>query len=464
MPGSPTFFADVPADTAIPVQCVDQGNLKRALAGLSQPERRFAQAQGFTAKSGTLALLSDPSGALGRVLFGLGKAASPARTPLLPGRLARQLPAGNYRLEGDLDDPRLAALAFVLGGYRFDAYRKANGASPMLAPSDDLDVKSLTAIAAGLYLARDLINTPANDLGPAELADAATALASEFGAAVKITEGDDLARGFPLIHAVGDSSERRPRLIDLTWGEAGAPKVTLVGKGVVFDTGGLDIKSASAMALMKKDMGGGAAVLGLARMIMASGLPVRLRVLVPAVENAISSRAFRPGDVLSSRKGLTVEIGNTDAEGRLVLADALALADEDEPDTLICMATLTGAARVALGPDIAPFFTGDDDLAGQISQAATAEADPVWRLPLWPAYDAWLASPVADVNHIANNGFAGSIVAALFLNRFVEKTQRFVHFDIFGWVPEARPAAPKGGEAQAIRALFHALTERYLTD
>ena len=464
MPGSPTFFADVPADTAIAVQCVDQSNLEVALAGLSEPERRFAAAQDFTAKSGSLALLSDPSGALGRVLFGLGKAASPARTPLLPGRLARSLPAGNYRLEGDLDDARLAALAFVLGGYRFDAYRKANGASPMLAPSRDLDVKSLTAIAAGLYLARDLINTPANDLGPAELADAATALADEFGAAVKITDGDDLARGFPLIHAVGDSSERRPRLIDLTWGQAGAPKVTLVGKGVVFDTGGLDIKPASAMALMKKDMGGAAAVLGLARMIMASGLPVRLRVLVPAVENAISGRAFRPGDVLSSRKGLTVEIGNTDAEGRLVLADALTLADEEEPDTLICMATLTGAARVALGPDIAPFCTGDDEFAGEIGLAAAAEADPAWRLPLWPAYDAWLSSPVADVNHIANNGFAGSIVAALFLNRFVEKTTRFAHFDIFGWAPEARPASPKGGEAQAIRALFHALTKRYLTD
>jgi leucyl aminopeptidase len=464
MPASPTFFADAPTDTAIPVQCIDQGSLESALAGLAEPERRFAKAQDFAAKSGSLALLSDPSGALGRVLFGLGETGSPARTPLLPGALARSLPAGNYRLEGDLDDQRLAALAFVLGGYRFDAYRKANGASPMLALSNNLDVNELTAIAAGLYLARDLINTPANDLGPAELADAATSLASDFGAAVKITEGDDLARGFPLIHAVGKASERRPRLIDLTWGEAGARQITLVGKGVVFDTGGLDIKPASAMALMKKDMGGGAAVLGLARMIMASGLPVRLRVLVPAVENAISGRAFRPGDVLPSRKGLTVEIGNTDAEGRLVLADALTLADEDEPDTLICMATLTGAARVALGPDIAPFYTGDDDLAHQIAQASSIEADPVWRLPLWPAYDAWLSSPVADVNHIASNGFAGSIVAALFLNRFVEKTARFAHFDIFGWAPEARPAAPKGGEAQAIRALFHALTEHYSTD
>ena len=464
MPASPTFFTDVSADTAIPVQCVDQDNLERALAGLSEPERRFAQAQDFTAKSAALALLSGPSGALARVLFGLGEAASPARTPLLPGRLARDLPAGAYRLEGDIGDPRLAALAFVLGGYRFDAYRKGNGNSPLLAPPDNLDIDALTAIASGIFLARDLINTPANDLGPVELAEASAALAGEFGAAVSITDGDDLARRFPLIHAVGDGSDRRPRLIDLTWGDAGAPKVTLVGKGVVFDTGGLDIKPASAMALMKKDMGGGAAVLGLARMIMATGLPVRLRVLVPAVENAISGRAFRPGDVLSSRKGLSVEIGNTDAEGRLVLADALTLADEDEPDTLICMATLTGAARVALGPDIAPFYTGDDDFARQIDQASAAEADPVWRLPLWPAYDAWLSSPVADVNHIANNGFAGSIVAALFLNRFVEKTARFAHFDIFGWVPEARPAAPKGGEAQAIRALFHALTERYWTD
>ncbi|HSG94452.1 MAG TPA: leucyl aminopeptidase family protein, partial [Afifellaceae bacterium] len=317
MPRSPTFFADVPAATAIPVSCVDQDKLEAALAGLSEPERRFAEAQDFTAKSGTFVLLSDPSGALGRVLFGLGEAASPARTPLLPGRLARSLPAGNYRLEGDLDDPRLAALAFVLGGYRFDAYRKDNGKSPMLAPSGDLDVELLAAIAGGLYLARDLINTPANDLGPAELADAAAGLAAEFGGTISITDRDDLARDFPLIHAVGDGSERRPRLIDLTWGEVAAPKITLVGKGVVFDTGGLDIKPASAMALMKKDMGGAAAVLGLARMIMASGLPVRLRVLVPAVENAISGRAFRPGDVLSSRKGLTVEIGNTDAEGRL---------------------------------------------------------------------------------------------------------------------------------------------------
>ncbi len=464
MPASPTFFADVPADTAIPVHCVDQSNLEAALAGLSEPERRFAQAQDFKAKSGSLVLLPGPSGALGRALYGLGEVSSPARTPLLPGGLARSLPAGAYRLEGDLDDPRLAALAFVLGGYRFDAYRKGNGQSPMLAPPAGLDAVSLNTIAAGVCLARDLINTPANDLGPAELADAAAALAGEFDGAVSITEGDDLERGFPLIHAVGEGSDRRPRLIDLTWGEAGARQITLVGKGVVFDTGGLDIKPTSGMALMKKDMGGGAAVLGLARMIMASGLTVRLRVLVPAVENAISGRAFRPGDILSSRKGLTVEIGNTDAEGRLVLADALALADEDEPDTLICMATLTGAARVALGPDIVPFYTGDDDLAVQISQAAAAEADPLWRLPLWPAYDAWLSSPVADINHIANNGFAGSIVAALFLNRFVEKTARFAHFDIFGWVPEARPAAPKGGEAQAIRALFHALTERYSID
>ncbi len=461
---SPTFFAETPADAAIPVRCIDPDRLKTALAELPETERRFARAQDFTAKAGSLVLLPDPSGALGGVLFGLGDAASRERSPLLPGRLARTLPSGTYRLTGDLDDRRLAVLAFVLGGYRFNAYRKADGASPMLAPPDDVDVAELSTIAAGLFLARDLINTPSNDLGPSELADAATALAAEFGAAVTVTQGDDLAREFPLIHAVGDGSDRQPRLIDLTWGASDAPKVTLVGKGVVFDTGGLDLKPASAMALMKKDMGGAAAVLGLARMIMASGLSVRLRMLVPAVENAISGRAFRPGDILTSRKGLRVEIGNTDAEGRLVLADALSLADEEQPDTLICMATLTGAARVALGPDIAPFYTGDDDLAGQIGQAAAAEADPVWRQPLWPAYDAWLSSPVADLNHIANNGFAGSIVAALFLNRFVEKTGRFAHFDIYGWVPEARPAAPKGGDAQAVRALFRVLTERYGTD
>jgi leucyl aminopeptidase len=279
---------------------------------------------------------------------------------------------------------------------------------------------------------------------------------------VEVTVGDDLlAQNFPMIHAVGRASTDAPRLIDMRWGPEDAPKVTLVGKGVCFDTGGLDIKPSSGMLLMKKDMGGAANVLGLADMVMAAGLPVRLRVLVPAVENAIAGNAFRPGDVLKSRKGLTVEIGNTDAEGRLVLADALALADEEAPDLMIDMATLTGAARVAVGPDIAPFYTRDDALAARIAAAGAEAADPVWRMPLWAPYAEKLASKIADMNNVTTDGFAGSITAALFLQRFVEKAAAWVHFDIFAWNPAARLHAPVGGEAQAIRALERLLAERH---
>jgi leucyl aminopeptidase len=277
-----------------------------------------------------------------------------------------------------------------------------------------------------------------------------------------VISGDDLLDGnFPMIHAVGRASRAAPRLIDLSWGDAEAPKVTLVGKGVCFDTGGLDIKPSTGMLLMKKDMGGAANVLGLASMIMAAGRRVRLRVLVPAVENAISGNAFRPGDVLKSRKGPTVEIGNTDAEGRLVLADALALADEEQPQLLVDMATLTGAARVALGPDLPPYYTGDDRLAAEIDAAAATEEDPVWRMPLWRPYDSKLSSKIADLNNVAGDAFAGSIMAALFLKRFVERTTAWVHFDIFGWNPADRPYGPAGGEAQAIRALERVVAERF---
>jgi leucyl aminopeptidase len=317
-----------------------------------------------------------------------------------------------------------------------------------------VDAAAISRIRDGVFLARDLINTPANDLSPHDLARAAGALAARFGASHAVLDGDALARGFPMIHAVGAGSDRPPCLIDMRWGSESDPKITLVGKGVVFDTGGLDIKPSSGMALMKKDMGGAANVLGLASMIMEAGLRVRLRVLIPAAENAISGRAFRPGDILTSRKGLTVEIGNTDAEGRLVLADALALADEEAPDLLVSMATLTGAARTALGPDLPPFYTENDDLAHRLDAAAAVTRDPLWRMPLWKPYDAWLASKVADLNHIAGNNFAGSIVAALFLRRFVSYAKAFVHFDIYAWNPSARPTGPEGGEAQGIRALF----------
>ena len=268
-------------------------------------------------------------------------------------------------------------------------------------------------------------------------------------------------RGFPLVHAVGMGSDRPPCLIDMRWGAESDPKVTLVGKGIVFDTGGLDIKPAAGMLTMKKDMGGAANVLGLASMIMAAGLKVRLRVVIPAAENSIGGRAFRPGDILKSRKGLTVEIGNTDAEGRLVLADALAFADEEAPELLIAMATLTGAALVALGPDLPPFYTDDPAFAAALEAAATAVRDPVWRMPFWAPYDAWLASKIADLNNVASNSFAGSIVAALFLRRFVSDSSTFAHFDIFGWSPTPRAIGPEGGEAQAIRGLFRYLGERY---
>ena len=295
-----------------------------------------------------------------------------------------------------------------------------------------------------------------------ELWTIAARLMAEFGAEVSVTLGDELlAANFPMIHAVGRASAVAPRLIDLRWGASDAPRVTLVGKGVAFDTGGLDIKPASGMLLMKKDMGGAANVLGLARLVMGANLPVRLRVLVPAVENSISASSFRPGDILRSRLGKTVEIGNTDAEGRLILADALALADEESPEILLDMATLTGAARVALGPDLPPFFTDDEALASEIAQAGLALNDPLWRLPLWKPYAKNLGSKIADINNVTTDGFAGSVTAALFLQGFVSKAKSWAHFDVFGWRPQGGPLGPAGGEAQCIRALGKVLTERY---
>jgi leucyl aminopeptidase len=313
-------------------------------------------------------------------------------------------------------------------------------------------------------LTRDLVNTPANDMGPAELEAAARALARPHGAKVRSIVGDALLKqNFPLIHAVGRAADagRAPRLIELRWGKAGDPKVTLVGKGVCFDTGGLDLKPENAMLMMKKDMGGAATVLALAHMVMDARLKVSLRVLIPAVENSVSGNAFRPLDVYPSRKGLNVEIGNTDAEGRLVLADALALADEDKPDLLIDMGTLTGAARVALGPELPPFYTDDEALAAEVARCAASENDPLWRMPLWRRYDRNLDSKVADLNNVASGGMAGSIICALFLKRFVSAAKSWLHFDIYAWTPAARPGRPEGGECQAARAVFALLKQRY---
>jgi leucyl aminopeptidase len=444
----------------IPIWFVTAATWRDIRAALDGRACAFAEAAGFEPSPGRHGLLPGPDGTLTAVLFGLEDHAKPFN-PFLPGTLAGLLPPGVYRFANAAHDQRLAALAVALGAYRFVRYGKPANEVRLEVP-EQADGAELTRIVEAVYLARDLVNTPANDMGPGELADAATALAARHGAGIGVTVGDDLlARNFPLIHAVGRAAARPPRLIDMSWGDPAAPKVTLVGKGVCFDTGGLDIKSDSAMLLMKKDMGGAASVLALAHMIMDRKLPVRLRVLIPAVENSISGRAFRPLDVYKSRKGLQVEVGNTDAEGRLVLADALALADEEHPDLLVDMGTLTGAARVALGPDLPPFYTDDETLAGDVARHARAAHDPLWRLPLWRPYDAMLDSKVADMNNIATGGFAGSIICALFLNRFVGAAKAWLHLDIYAWNPSAKPGRPEGGECQAARALYALLTERY---
>ncbi len=448
---------------ACPIFALDKDSLGPWLDGQGSKARAWAGANGFEADPGTHLLVPGAGGAAGAVLWGAGVPANGHDDPFAFGRLAGLLPPGDYAYRGPAARAEQAALGWALEAYKFTRYQKPGREAPVLVLPGPVDLARIRRIAAGCYLARDLINTPANDMGPDELEQAARDLAAAHdGAALKVVSGDEgLARDFPLIQAVGMGSRRRPRLLDLSWGDEGAPKVTLVGKGVCFDSGGLNLKPGSAMALMKKDMGGAANALGLAAMIMAAGLPVRLRVLIPAVENSVSGIAFRPGDVFPSRKGLSVEIGNTDAEGRLVLADALALADEETPDLLFCLATLTGAARVALGPDLPPYYTRDDSLAAEVATAAAGANDPLWRMPLWGPYDDWLKSPIADVNHITAQPFAGSVTAALFLHRFVEKETNFAHFDIFGWMPEPRPGSPKGGAAQAIRALYDLLERRF---
>jgi len=445
---------------AIPIWFVTPASYPGVRESLEAPARAFADAAGFEPKTGQHLLLPGKSG-LGGVLFAL-EADDEAKDLFLPGRLAQHLPAGVYRFANDPHDARLAALAFALGSYRFARYRKADDREIKLDLPQSLDRDDLERVVAAVTLARDLINTPANDMGPAQLEDAARVLAARYAADIRVTVGDDLLAGnFPLVHAVGRASAGAPRLIELAWGAADDPRVSLVGKGVCFDSGGLDIKPESAMLQMKKDMGGAATVLALAQMIMDRKLKVRLEVIIPAVENAISGSAYRPRDVYRSRKGLTVEIGNTDAEGRLVLADALARADETAPELLIDMGTLTGAARVALGPDLPAAYTQDEALASALVRHAAAENDPLWRLPVWQPYDAMLDSKVADLNNVASNSFAGSILCALFLQRFVASAKSWLHLDIFAWTPTAKPGRPEGGECQAARALYALLAERY---
>jgi leucyl aminopeptidase len=460
----PIFIARGNAKDFIPIWFVHAASWPDLRGQLPAQARAFAEAASFTPKPGRHLALPGAEGALAGVLFAIEAPDAAHKNLFLPGKLPGLVPAGAYRFANAPHDVRLAALAFALGTYRFTRYRKEEDKDVRLAVSEGVDAADLTRTIEGVSLARDLINTPANDMGPAELEATARTLAARHGASIRAIIGNDLtAANFPLIHAVGRAAaaERAPRLIDVTWGDLAHPKITLVGKGVCFDTGGVDIKPEHAMLNMKKDMGGAATVLALAHMIMDRKLKVRLRVLVPAVENAISASAFRPRDIYRSRKGISVEIGNTDAEGRLILADALALADEEAPELIVDMATLTGAARVALGPEVPPFYTDDDVLAGELTRHAGAENDPLWRLPLWRPYDEMLDSKVADVNNVVAGGFAGSIIAALFLRRFVENAKAWLHLDIFAWTPAAKPARPEGAECQAARALYALFAERY---
>lgn len=423
--------------------------------------QNWVEMSGFAAKLGSVLVVPNKGGGVSMALAGYGNAEARKRGRFHLATAAAKLPAGNYRLFGLTDKGLLEqeALGWLLSGYRFDRYREQKPPMARLVVPDGVDSARLEIIAAGECLTRDLINTPANDMGPEHLEGAVSALADDFGARMVVIEGADLiAQNFPLIHAVGRASPQSPRLIDMNWGETG-PHLTLVGKGVCFDTGGLNLKPGASMGLMKKDMGGAAAVLGLAYMIMALGLKLRLRVLIPAVENAVSGDAFRPGDILTSRKGLTVEINNTDAEGRLVLADALAYGAEDSPDLMISMATLTGAARVAVGPDIAPYFCDEVNVSQALENGAARVGDPVWRLPFWDPYEGMIEPGIADLDNAPKGGFAGTITAALFLRRFTSGDERYCHFDIYGHQPTNAPARPKGGVGQATRAILSALPQ-----
>ena len=445
-------FAE-PDANAIEIFVIPSGDLDQ----IPKHAQAWATSHGFAGQLGRCLTVPAPDGSIACALIGYGTPQARARGRFHIGGAARQLPQGTYKIASELSVTELeeAALGWLLETYRFDYYISPSAPAAKLVAPAAIDAGRTAIIAAGEAITRDLINTPASDMGPAELEDAFRALAKDHDAEVNVILGDDLlSANFPMIHTVGRASTRAPRLLDMRWGAIG-PKLTLVGKGVCFDTGGLNIKPGGSMGLMKKDMGGAATVMGLAHMIMALGVPLQLRVLVPAVENGIDGNAFRPQDILTSRKGLTVEINNTDAEGRLVLADALTLSDEDEPDLVISMATLTGAARVAVGPDISPFFADSDAHANALTVAANTVADPVWRLPFHAPYEAMIEPGIADLDNAPSGGFAGCITAALFLRRFTESP--YVHFDVYGWNPSAKPARPKGGVGMGARAILAAL-------
>ena len=452
-----TLAFAAPDSNAIPLHLLAEDEVQPWLDSQSEAVGAWVTGHGFKGAIGqALTIPGDNGIAMAAVGYGTASKRARARFHLAAG--ATRLPAGVYVLNSTLDPQTLEveALGWLLSSYRFDRYKEQSSMTAQLVAPTGIDADRVQAIANGEALSRTLINTPASDMGPPDLETAAREVADQFGANINVITGEDLlSANFPMIHTVGRAADRAPRLIDMTWGKSG-PTLTLVGKGVCFDTGGLNLKPGASMGLMKKDMGGSAAVLGLAQMIMATKLPLRLRVLIPAVENSVSGNAFRPQDILTSRKGLTVEINNTDAEGRLVLADALALADEDKPDLIISMATLTGAARVAVGPDLAPYFTDDEALAAALEDAAKAQADPVWRLPFHAPYESMIEPGIADLDNAPKGGFAGTITAALFLRRFVDHSP-YMHFDIYGWQPSSAPARAKGGVGQATRALLAAL-------
>ena len=455
----PTLTVKRDKDT-IPIVPLTSAGLDVWRRRASAAAKRWVDASDFEAKPETHCLIPGKDGRLASVLAGIRDPSD----PFCLARLTMVLPRGSYTIDADWETPNLerATLGWALGGYRFTRYKRADQELAKLVLDERLESRRVQDLVDAVCLVRDLINTPAEDMMPEHLADAVKGLASGYDAVVSETVGDALIEEhYPAIHAVGRASVHEPRIIDLRWGNPDRPKLTLVGKGVCFDTGGLDLKGASNMRLMKKDMGGAAHAIALARLVMGSGLPVRLRLLVPAVDNAVSGSAFRPGDVLATRKGLTVEVDNTDAEGRLILCDALAEGASEQPDVMIDFATLTGAARVALGTDVPAMFSNDDRLADDLLRVSASVHDPVWRLPLYAPYKELIESSVADIVNSASRPFAGAITAALFLDAFVPPEVRWAHFDLMAWNVKPRPGRPEGGEAMGLRTVFEFLRERY---
>ncbi len=452
------------SDSAVAIHLLRTPADLEAVPGLDSRQRAWIDALNFKVEARAFAALPDEDGTLAAVLFGIGEGDS--GNPCGPGEflvgdLAGKLPPGDYRLATGCGQAEAAAVAWGLGSYTFKRYkRSAKVSRKRLVIPDGVDGGRVRAIVEGVWLGRDMINTPASDMGPDDIEQTARAVAERAGAAFSVVGGGQLlVENFPMIHAVGRASSREPRLIDMQWGRVDARKVTLIGKGICFDTGGLDIKPASAMLLMKKDMGGAASALALGEMIMRLGVDVRLRLLLAVAENSIAGNALRPGDIVPSRAGFNVEIGNTDAEGRLVLGDALALADEDQPELVATFATLTGAARVALGADLPAMFSTSDEIAGHICQTGLATADPVWRLPFWAGYNKNLEYGAGDFNNVAESGFGGAITAALFLKRFVREARNYVHFDLYGWRQANRPLGPKGGEPHVARTMLRVIED-----